>query len=319
MVLKTPLGLPPVAVPQDNPLTAEVIELGRQLFFSPVLSVDRSLSCATCHDPKHAFADRHSVSAGVHGAKGTRNTPTVLNAVYYRQQFWDGRAASLEAQVAGPMLSSVEMGHSLESLVKSCSDDPDLRESFESAFGTGPVTLVMISRAIAAFERTLLSGNAPFDRYQYRGDKSALNASAARGLQVFLDAGKGNCAGCHVIGRSYALFTDGAFHNLGVGLSPEGEIVDAGRFTQTRRAEDRGAFRTPSLRNVAVTAPYMHDGSLKTLKEVVDFYVGGGSSNPYLDAQIKPLTHLTKQERADLVEFLLSLTGNMPSPDGKMN
>lgn len=318
MAIKAPLGLPALSVPSDNPLTIEVVGLGRRLFFSPVLSVDRSLSCATCHDPKRGFADRDSVSAGVHGAKGTRNTPTVLNAAYNRRQFWDGRAESLEAQVAGPMLSSIEMGHSLDSLVKSCSEDADLRESFRRAFGDGPVTLEKISKAIAGFERTLLSGNSAFDRYQYGGEKAALNDSAKHGLQVFTDPQKGNCVVCHMISSDYALFTDGGFHNLGVGLNSEGEIVDVGRFKETGRDADRGAFRTPSLRNAALTAPYMHDGSLKTLKEVVDFYVGGGSSNPYLDARIKPLT-LTKEERADLIEFLVSLTGEIPTVDRTLN
>ncbi len=307
--LKAPLGLPPVPVPANNPPTAEAIELGSKLYFSRILSVDRTLSCADCHNPSLGFTDRQQVSTGVHSKKGTRNAPTVLNAAYYPQQFWDGRAEGLEAQASGPMLNPVEMAHSVEGLERSCSEDADLRKLFEAAFGEGPVTMEKIAKAIASFERTLVSGNSAFDRFQYGGEKSALSAEAKRGLEVFRNPGKGNCVVCHTMEEKYALFTDRAFHNLGAGLDPEGEMPDLGRFVQTDRDTDRGAFRTPSLRNAALTAPYMHDGSLKTLKEVVDFYVGGGSSNPYLDKQIKPLTHLTKQERADLVAFLESLTG----------
>jgi cytochrome c peroxidase len=169
--------------------------------------------------------------------------------------------------------------------------------------------MARIAYALAAYERTLPKGNSPFDRYFYGGDKSALSASAQRGLQLFRDSAKANCAACHLIGEKYSLFTDNRFHNLGAGMNPEGELTDLGRYAVTKREGDQGAFRTPSLRNIAETAPYMHDGSLKTLKEVVDFDVGGGNSNPYRDKLLRPLTSLTKQERADLVAFLESLTG----------
>lgn len=299
--ISSPLGLPPIVIPADNPPTAESIELGKQLYFSPVLSVDGSLSCATCHDPQTGFADPRPVSIGVHGKKGSRNAPTILNSAFYKVFFWDGRADSLEAQVSGPMLNSLEMGHTLEGIERGVAENAGLRPLFERAFGPGRPTMDKITKAIASFERTLLSGNSPFDRFEYGGDKNALSGPARRGLQVFRDPAKGNCAVCHTIEAQYALFTDNLFHNLGVGLSPEGELTDQGK--------GKGAFRTPSLRNVAKTAPYMHDGSLKTLKEVVDFYIGGGSSNPHLDPQIKPLTHLTKEEREGLVAFLESLTG----------
>lgn len=281
------------------------------LYFSPVLSVNKSLSCASCHDPKNAFADGKRVSTGVHGKTGTRNAPTVLNAAYYKRQFWDGRAASLEEQASGPMMNPVEMGHSLEALLLACDEDGELRRAMTNVYGEGPITIKSVTKAIAAFERTLLSGNSPFDRYRYGGGASALSEPAKRGLEVFLAPGKGHCNVCHVIGPKFATFTDDSFHNIGVGLDPQGEIVDEGRFKVTKREADRGVFRTPSLRNVALTAPYMHDGSLKTLKDVVDFYVGGGSSNPNLDKQIHPL-NLTRQEREDLVAFLESLTGEMP-------
>ena len=306
------LGLPPVPVPSGNPPTAETIALGERLYFSPLLSVDGTLSCATCHNPDLGFADGRPVSIGVHGKKGSRNAPTVLNAAFNKLQFWDGRAESLESQVSGPMLNSLEMGHTLEGIEQSCSEDPELPKMFEQAFGPGRPTMEKIMKAIASFERTLISGNSPVDQFLYGGEKEVLSASARRGLEVFRNPKKGNCAVCHTMQDEYALFTDDKFHNLGAGLDPEGNIPDLGRYSQTHRDGDQGAFRTPSLRNVARTAPYMHDGSLKTLKEVVDFYVGGGSSNEFLDSQIKPLTHLSRQEREDLVAFLESLTGDPP-------
>jgi cytochrome c peroxidase len=309
ITIAAPLGLPPVPVPADNPPTAETIALGKTLFFSTALSVDGTLSCSSCHNPATAFVDGRKVSIGVHVRKGTRNAPTVLNAAYHPLQFWDGRAEGLEGQASGPMFNSVEMGHTLEGVEQSCSRDSNLCALFEQAFGPGPPTMEKITKAIASFERTLVSGNSPFDRFFYGGAQDALSASAKRGFDVFRSADKGNCAVCHTVGEKFALFTDQTFHNLGAGLSPEGEITDLGRYSHTRREGDQGSFRTPSLRNVARTAPYMHDGSLKTLKDVVDFYVGGGSSNPYLDKLIKPLTHLTRQERADLVAFLESLNG----------
>lgn len=310
--LTAPLGLPPVPAPDNSPPTRELVELGRTLFFSRKLSVDGTLSCASCHDPATAFADPRPVSLGVRGRRGKRNAPTVLNAAYYRLLFWDGRARSLEEQASGPILNDLEMAHSLEGLLRTCEQDSELRASFRRAYGQGPISLAKITHALASFERTLLSGDSPFDRFFFAGDRTALSPAARRGLEIFRHPAKGNCAACHTIGERDALFTDQAFHNLGVGLDPEGHLTDLGRFLLSRRDLDRGAFRTPSLRNVALTAPYMHDGSLKTLKEVVDFYVGGGSWNPYLDKQIKPLTHLSAQERADLVAFLESLTGQLP-------
>jgi cytochrome c peroxidase len=236
-----------------------------------------------------------------------------VNAVYSTRLFWDGRAATLEQQVAGPMLNSLEMAHTVEGIIEGCMNDTEVRNLFEAAFGPGPPTLEKITMAIASYERTLVSGNSPVDRFLFAGQNDALSGSARRGLEVFRNPSKGNCAVCHTIQRDYALFTDNRFHNLGTGLNAEGEIVDLGLYQTTGREGDRGAFRTPSLRNVAATAPYMHNGSLKTLKDVVDFYVGGGSSNPHLDPLIKPLTHLTKDERADLVTFLESLTGDKPA------
>lgn len=314
LALPAPLGLPPVPVPAHNPPTAEGIALGEKLFFSKALSADGSVSCASCHDPKYGFADPRRVSVGAGGKTGKRNAPPVLNAAYNSLQFWDGRAKSLEEQAAGPMMNPLEMAHSIEGVEKRVAGDPELRRRFEATYGAAPagqspVTLDRIQSAIASYERTLVRGNSAFDRYQYGGDRKALSPAAVRGLAVFQDKAKGNCAVCHTIEAQYALFTDNKFHNIGVGVNAEGELTDLGRYEVTRQEADKGAFRTPSLREIASTAPYMHDGSLKTLKDVVDFYVGGGSANPQLDKEIKALSHLSRQEREDLVSFLESLTG----------
>jgi len=208
------------------------------------------------------------------------------------------------------------MGHTLKGVENKLMRYPAYREAFGKAFGSGHITFDMVAKAIASFERTLVSGNSPFDRYYYGHEENVLSESAKRGLLVFTRADKGNCAACHEIGKEYALFTDNKFHNVGVGVHNE-QPTDLGRWAVTKNDADRGAFRTPTLRNIARTGPYMHDGSLKTLKEVVDFYIGAGNSNPYLDKRIKPLDFLTGQERADLVAFLESLTGETPANVGE--
>jgi cytochrome c peroxidase len=312
MAIKAPLGLPPVPIPADNPPTAEAIALGRRLYFEKQLSSDNTVSCANCHNPALHFADGLRVASGVGAQQGTRNTPTTLNAAYNLAQFWDGRAASLEQQAGMPIANPLEMNLPHEVVVTKLSAAQSYRDEFAKVFGPGPITMDKVQKAIASFERTLLSGNSPFDRYQYGGDKTALSAEAIRGLAVFTDKKRGNCVACHLIGEQSALFTDNLFHNLGTGMDANGELKDLGRFVQTKVEADRGALRTPSLRNVAKTAPYMHDGSLKSLKEVIDFYIGGGNSNPQLDPQIKPLV-LSAQERADLLAFLESLTGDLPA------
>ena len=316
--VRAPLGLPPVPIPADNPPTADTVALGRLLYYDPILSVDNTVACATCHHPDFGFTDGKQFSEGVGGQKGGRNAPTVFNAAYYTTQFWDGRAPSLEKQAAGPVENSVEMAHTLEGVEKKLTADASYRAAFEKAFGPGPITYEKVGKAIASFERTVVSGNSPFDRHYYAGDTKALSKAAQRGLEVFREPKKGNCAECHTIGEKHALFADNKFHNLGVGvklvLGGVPELTDQGRFDVTKNEADRGAFKTPSLRNIAQTAPYMHDGSLKTLKEVVDLYVGGGNSNPHLDKEIRELDFLSGRERADLVAFLESLTGEMP-PD----
>ncbi len=310
--IAAPLGLPPVTVPADNPPTAETIALGRRLYYDPGLSLDNTVSCASCHHPDKGFCDDKPLSEGVEKKLGSRNSPTVLNAAYYSVQFWDGRAKTLEEQARGPVENPVEMAHTLGGVEERLSQDPSYIADFTKAFGPGPITFDKASKAIAAFERTLLAGNAPFDRYFYGHDKKALSPAAIRGFEVFRRADKGNCAACHIIGETDALFTDNAFHNVGVGVRNE-MPTDLGRYAVTKAEIDKGAFKTPSLRNVAFTAPYMHDGSLADLKQVVDFYIGGGNSNPHRDPLIRPLGFLTGQERADLLEFLNSLTGEIPA------
>lgn len=315
--LASPLGLPPIPVPGDNPATAETIELGRRLYYDTRLSVDGTISCASCHNPDFGFSDGASVSEGVNGQKGGRNAPTVFNTAFYTSQFWDGRSPSLEDQAAGPVQNPIEMAHTLDEVEKILAADSSYRTLFDKAFGPRPIRYEMVGKAIAAFERTIVSGNSPFDRYFYRGDEIALSEAARRGLEIFRNPEKGNCTACHVLG----LFTDNLFHNIGVGVQDDGELTDLGRFNVTGKASDRGAFKTPSLRNIALTGPYMHDGSLETLSEVIDFYVGGGNSNPHLSPQLKVLSPLTETgeenwSRADLEAFLETLTGELPAEVG---
>lgn len=311
LAIAAPLGLPAVPFPPDNPPTAETVALGKKLFFDTRLSADNTVACASCHNPSTGFSDGRNHSSGVGGKTGARNAPTVINAAYMPLQFWDGRAPSLEKQAEGPIANPIEMNLSHDVCVSKLAADPVYRAEFETAFGPGGVTLSRVTKAIASFERTVISGNSPFDRYRFGGESTALAEPALRGLAVFTDPQRGNCAVCHPIGEKTALFTDGKFHNIGVGVTGEGDLTDPGRFAETKSEKDKGAFKTPSLRNVSVTGPYMHDGSLKTLKQVVDFYAGGGNSNPYLDSEI-PKIHLTGRDRDDLVAFLESLTGEMP-------
>lgn len=311
--IEAPFGLPPVPIPQDNAPTRDTIALGRRLFFDPALSVNETVACATCHDPDFGFSDGKPVSEGVGRQRGERNAPSILNAAYLTTQFWDGRAPNLEKQAEAPVLNPIEMAHTLEAVEERLAADPAYRIEFAQAFGPGAITYRKVAKAIASFERTVLSGNSPFDRYFYGGDESALSQAAKRGLEIFRNPEKGNCTACHPLG----LFTDNSFHNIGVGVGNNGELADLGRYQVSNKDVDRGAFKTPSLRDVARTAPYMHDGSLNTLQEVVDFYVGGGNSNAHLDPLIKPLTPISPSgelnwSRSDLVAFLKALTGENP-------
>ncbi len=319
VTIKVPLGLPPVPIPANNPPTEATIALGRKLFYDVRLSQDNSVACASCHSPQLAFTDGLARSRGVRGMTGVRNAPTIVNTAYLPLQFWDGRALSLEEQAASPITDPVEMNQTHEVSVSKLGADPVYQAMFQRAFGSEGVTFGRVQKALASFERTVLSGNSAFDRYRYGGDEGALTPAQVRGLALFIDPHKGNCAACHTIGPEYALFTDGKFHNTGEGAGDAGMFTDVGRFHKTKIEADKGSFKTPTLRNIANTAPYMHDGGLKTLKDVVDFYAGGGNSNPYLDKEIRSVA-LSGQDRADLVEFLKSLTGEMPpnvGPPGK--
>lgn len=294
-------ALPTMEIPADNPQTQAKVALGRQLYFDPRLSIDNSISCATCHAPETAWANHDPVDTGVGGRMGTRNSGTILDAAYMKFQFWDGRAGTLEEQALGPIHNPVEMGETLEHVVRKLEAVAGYRAQFHAVFGTG-VTSDGIAKAIAAFERTVLSGPSPYDRF-IAGDSSALSAAAVRGSQLF--AGKAGCDACHM----GPMFSDQSFHNIGVGMDrPEPDI---GRQAVTGDPQDRGKFKTPGLRNVALTWPYLHDGSAATLADVVEFYDRGGLPNPTIDVRIKALG-LTDGEQSDLVAFLQSLTGSLP-------
>jgi len=324
-----PRGLPAdlweLLVPPDSPVTPERVALGRRLYFDKRLSSDGTVSCATCHDPAKGFADGKKVSEGIGGKKGARNAPTVLNAVFNEFQFWDGRAPSLEEQAKGPMINSVEMGMSSHDDVIKAVTIPDYRDDFQKVFGRAP-RIDDVVAAIAAFERTVVSGDSAFDRFT-AGDKTAMSAEAQRGWALW--NGKARCNTCHPFGDATPNFSDNKFHNIGVAakgrdfaaiarqaatiadpaeLAFHPDFTELGRFVATRQPKDIGAFKTSGLRDIALTAPYMHDGSEATLLDVVKFYDKGGEPNPYLDGGIVPLK-LTAQEMQDLVKFMESLTG----------
>lgn len=328
--LYLPKGVLEPVIPPDNPLTSEKVELGKRLYFDKRLSADGTVSCASCHDPTKGFADGRPVAVGIRNQAGARNSPTVLYAGFSEVQFWDGRAPSLEEQAKQPLINPVEMGQpSHEAVVKAVRSVPDYPPQFQKAFGSPDVTIERIVQAIAAFERTLAPFASPFDRF-LAGEKDAISDSAKRGFQLFL--GKARCVTCHEFNAAFPFFTDNKFHNIGVAmkgnfeqLAREAQSIQAkgkeaeaalshkpgvealGRWIVTREPKDIGAFKTPGLRNVALTAPYMHDGSLKTLEEVMEFYNKGGEPNPNLDGGMRPLG-LTPEEIADLVEFMKSLT-----------
>jgi cytochrome c peroxidase len=303
--------LPPVPVPADNPQTDAKVRLGQQLYFDTRLSADATISCATCHDPRAGWANPHPTDTGIKGQVGGRNSGTVINSAYMRFQFWDGRAGSLEEQALGPIHNPIEMGETLENVISKLNGIPGYKQQFNEVFGTD-VTTDGIAKAIASFERSIISGPSPFDRH-VTGDRSAMSAAAVRGLKLF--RGKAHCTPCH----SGPAFSDQSFHNLGVGMNKENP--DLGRHAVTKKDADRGRFKTPTLRNIALTPPYLHDGSEKTLMDVVNFYDRGGVANAHLDPLMLPL-HLTARERQDLVAFLEALTGPLPKveapkfPDG---
>ena len=295
------LGLsdPKDALPLENRPTKQSVELGRFLFFDKRLSGDGRIACSSCHLPSRAFADGKTVSIGTKGQRGHRNAPTVVNRLYGRSFFWDGRARTLPEQSLEPFLSPVEHGLSQRDLLTLISSSPGYRRLFREAFGTD-VTEDGIAAALTHFQWTILSGNSPVDRFDYQGDTTALPAAAQRGFLLF--RGKGGCVRCHA-GPNY---TDEQYHNLGVGW--ELPHVDLGRYAVTHQPGDIGAFKTPTLREVARTAPYMHDGRFKTLREVVNFYNHGGVNNPHQNPIMRPL-FLSDDEREDIEAFLNNLSG----------
>ncbi len=305
--VKVPLGLDNenLNIPADNPLTPEKVALGKMLYFDPRISSDGTISCATCHNPEKGWTDQLPVSPGFQGQRGNRSAPTVLNATYMGLQFWDGRSPSLEDQALGPLVNPVEMANKdHDSMVKKVSSIAAYLPYFQKAFHGEGITKENVGKAIASFERTVLSGNSRYDRYS-AGDTAALNASEIRGKDLFF--GKANCTRCHA-GPN---FSDSMFHNLGVGMNAP--TPDLGRFVVTKEESDKGAFKTPTVRDITKTAPYMHDGSEKTLEDVVELYDRGGNKNPYLDPRMEPL-HLTPQEKADLVAFMKALDSD-PYPN----
>lgn len=331
-------GKDAVYIPSDNPITRAKIELGRQLYFDRRLSKGNEVSCADCHHPDHGYAFDTQFGVGIQGLTGNRNSPTSMNRLLSRQQFWDGRAKDLEAQAVGPIANPIEMGNTHEAVVKFVTANPVYRAQFEKVFGRAP-NIDDIGRAIATFERVITTGDSPYD-YQARLDRlnqylegeglqdqatlkaeepelfaqyqaaakaaaeNPMSESAKRGQKLFFSK-EANCSACHV----GANFTDEKYHNLGVGM--DAEKPDLGRFAETGKEEDKGAFKTPGLRNIAQNGPYMHDGSQKTLLEVVEWYVKGGHANPHLSDKIKAFK-ASEQDKLDLVAFMEALTGPLP-------
>ena len=339
LTVKLPLGLSlgesQMKGLEKNPLTFAKIELGRQLYFDTRLSADNTVSCASCHHPQEGFSRHTPTGVGMRGQKGGRNSPVSYNRILSDAQFWDGRANSLEAQAVGPIQNPIEMGNTHEVSVATLAKIPGYKSQFDKIFPETGVTIDNVGKALAAFERILVTGPSPFDyneaykRFatlepedleelktdspevyaQYEEMKllaevNSMSDSALRGQDLFFGKRVG-CSNCHV-GANLA---DEQYHNLGVGMSAK--EPDLGRFAETKIEKDKGAFKTPTIRNVALSAPYMHDGSLATLEEVVEHYNKGGDKNPWLSDKIVPLK-LTPQEKLDLVEFMRACTGSFP-------
>jgi cytochrome c peroxidase len=338
-----PAQLTQEAIPPDNPQTPEKISLGQKLFFERRLSVDGAVSCSTCHDPQLAFTDRKPLSVGIKGRVGQRNAPTILNALYNKTQFWDGRVDTLEEQAANPIVNAFEMGHpNLDAAVAQIASVEEYQQAFQRVFGRAPNGPDLL-RAIASYERTQLSFDSPFDRF-IAGDNNAIDASAKHGWELFNTQAR--CNKCHALTdsqRDVTLFTDNDFHNIGIGIirhnvvalagqaeklinSADTAAIDRaaiqtdmsalGRFLITKKEKDTASFKTPDIRNVLVTGPYFHDGSQATLWDVIDHYnKGDGLQNPYLDEDIQPLA-LTETDIDDLVAFMASLTSAIYKEQG---
>jgi len=325
------LGLPELSIPKNNPQSPEKVELGRLLFNDARFSGDGTISCASCHHSDKAFTDGLKAPIGVDKLTGSVNAPTVINSAFYDTLFVDGRAKSLEEQAMGPFINPVEHGlKDYTKIIDIILEDDQYPVMFEQVFDIpeDDISIDYVVKAIASFERTLISGNSRFDQYYFGRDRTQLSESAARGLRIFRR--KGNCANCHEISFNNALFMDNDFYNIGVGFDKikdqvkdiissikageklnliSAKQVELGRFNVTYVIDDIGKFKTPTLRNISLTAPYMHDGSIKTLEEVVEYYDKGGDKNRYIDAAIFPLK-FTEQEKIDLVEFMKALTSS---------
>lgn len=336
-----PFGLPAdlwnELIPVDNPMTPSKIALGEKLYFDKRLSIDKTVSCATCHDPATALSDINAVGVGIQNKKGARNSPTVLNSMFNESQFWDGRALTLEEQAKLPIINPIEMGmpdHA--AVVKRVSEIAEYQKDFASVFGKDGITIDTIAKAIAAFERTQLSGNSPFDRF-IAGDQKAISEAAKRGWELF--NGKARCISCHTFNASSPFFSDFKFHNIGVAAKDQNfpllarrarQVLDAdpkraeqlidemalspgfselGRYLVTKQPRDIGTFKTSMLRDIELTAPYMHNGSEKTLLDVVIFYNKGGEINPNLDGGMRPLK-LSDPEMEDIVELMKTFTSD---------
>jgi cytochrome c peroxidase len=295
-LVTVPKSFPEMRVPADNELTRERVDLGRRLFFDTRLSRTHDVACASCHEQKHAFADPRRVSEGVEGRQGTRNAPPLFNLAWNKSFFWDGGAPTLEHQVIGPIVNPLEMDMKMEDVVSRLAADSSYVRQFKAAFDQKPAP-EGVTKALASFMRTMVSGESRYDRFK-EGDTSALSDSEKRGMDLFFSE-RAECFHCHV---GFNL-TNNGFHNNGT----RPDDPDLGREHITEKESDRGKFKVPSLRNIAVTAPYMHDGSLETLEDVIEHYAKGGQGHPNTDPTIHPL-ELTAQEKADLVAFLRSLT-----------
>jgi len=294
-ILSVPSSFDPVPIPSHNPLTEEKVELGRRLFFDVRLSEDRTVSCASCHIPTLAFSDPRPLSFGVHGRLGIRNSPSLVNAAYLKLLFWDGGAFTLESQALGPLENPVEMNMNLGELLDRIQQDSSYVEEFQDVFNQSP-DLKTVTQALATFQRTIRSGGSRFDSF-IDGNTSALSEQEERGMALF--SGKAKCATCH----SGPLFTDQEFKNNGLAFTTS----DSGRARITLDPNDFAQFKTPSLRNIELTAPFMHDGRFRNLDEVLEHYDAGGTGSRGQDADIKPLS-LSTNEKEDLISFLKSLT-----------
>lgn len=294
-----------------DPPTPESVRLGRWLFFDKRLSADNTVSCASCHQPENAFSEKTPVSTGIGGQKGGRKAPSFLNQAWTALPhfFWDGRAASLEEQAGGPMLNPIEMGYeNHDAVIKDLKAVKGYAKYFKEAFGTEEVSIERVTKAIADYERTRMSGNSPWDKWRKGGDTNAVSQEVKRGHELFF--GNAFCNNCH-LGQN---FTDSKFHNLGVGWDANAQtFADEGRYAVTKVAADKGAFKTPSLRDISKHAPYMHDGSVKTLREVLELYIKGGNKNPHLDRLVDhrfaEQLDLTESDITALIKFMEALDG----------